>query len=47
VTVTIARKLGYDEIPQKVQLTVTLTVARKLGYDEIPQNVPVTDGNGN
>jgi hypothetical protein len=28
---------GYDEIPQKVQVTVTVTVARKPGYDEIPQ----------
>jgi hypothetical protein len=37
VTVTVARKIGYDEIPQKVHVTVTLTVARKSGYDEIPQ----------
>ena len=27
VTVTIARKLGYDEIQQKVQVIVTLSVA--------------------
>ena len=27
MTVTIARKPGYDEIQRKVQVTVTLTVA--------------------
>ena len=29
MTVTIARKPGYDEIPQKVQVTVTVTVLVK------------------
>jgi hypothetical protein len=42
LTVTVTRKPGYDEIPQKVQVTVTVTVARNPGYDEIPQKVQVT-----
>ena len=31
MTVTVARKHGYDEIPQKVQVTVTVTVALNPG----------------
>jgi hypothetical protein len=43
VTVTVSSsEPGYDEIPQKVQVTVTVTIARKPGYDEIPQKVKVT-----
>ena len=42
LTVTVrSSEPGYDEIPQKVQVTVTVTIARKLGYDEIPQKVQV------
>jgi hypothetical protein len=42
LTVTVrSSETGYDEIPQKVQVTVTVTIARKLGYDEIQQKVQV------
>ena len=43
MTVTVRNsERGYDEIPQKVQVTVTVTVAQKPGYDEIPQKIQVT-----
>ena len=43
LTVTVrSSEPGYDEIPQKVQVTVTVTIPRRPWYDEIAQKVQVT-----